>query len=164
MTAGLVVLRQQTRQTNDDAPSQKCLGYRSPSKYLHHLLDLSIRSLRTIKDAFSAVYTTKCSIDSTETHPAARIPLCHLNSYSGLLFEAIGKLRADSREVRYVFSCTLFASFRLRWSSFLGGKFARTNESILHAALGETENVGIDEDKVELPGNLVGQRSRRAAL
>ena len=49
----------------------------------------------------------------------------------------------------------LFASFRIRQSSFLGGKFDLTDESIVYVALWETEEVGIDGDEVEMLESLV---------
>ena len=45
-----------------------------------------------------------------------------------------------------------FAGFRLRRSSFLGGKFDLTDEPIFYSA---TEGVGLDKDKVEIQGSLV---------
>ena len=57
-----------------------------------------------------------------------------------------------------VFLYFLFAGLRLRRSSFLGGRFDPTEESIFHSVLGETEGVGIDKDKVEILGSLVRQR------
>ena len=65
--------------------------------------------------------------------------------------------------VRCVFPYTPFASSHLRWTSFLDGKVNSTDEPIPRAALRETEEVGIGDDKVEILGSLVGQRGHRAA-
>ena len=58
-----------------------------------------------------------------------------------LLFEARGKLRAHSGTVWRAFSC-----------NFLGRKFDQTNEPVSHATLGETEEMGVDDGKVEILG------------
>ena len=113
------------------------------------------RSLRTIKDALSAAYTTKYSIDPTETHAAVLVPLCNLNGNPGLLLEVRGKLRSHSGEVRWAPFCFAFVDFHPSWSSFPGGKVDPTDESVLHAALRETkEEVGIDVDNIEILGRL----------
>ncbi|KAF9778415.1 NUDIX hydrolase domain-like protein [Thelephora terrestris] len=96
------------------------------------------RSLRTVKEALSAAYTTEYAINPTETHAAVLVPLCNLNGAPGLLLEVRGKLRTHSGEV-----------------SFPGGKVDPTDESMLHAALRETkEEVGLGADKIEILGRL----------
>ena len=55
-------------------------------------------SLRTMKDAFSAVCTMKDFINHTETHAAVLVRLCDLNDNPGLLLEVRGKLGTHSGE------------------------------------------------------------------
>jgi hypothetical protein len=58
------------------------------------------RSLRIIKDALSAAYTTSYPINPAEAHAAVLVPLWNYNGNPGLLLEVRGKLRTHSGEVR----------------------------------------------------------------
>jgi len=61
------------------------------------------------------------------------------------------KLRVQSGEVRWAFTCFSLVDFHSCWSSSPGGKFDPTEESTLHSALREAkQGVGIDADKVEI--------------
>ena len=104
--------------------------------------------LGTIKDAPSTAYTTKYSVDPTETHLEALIPLSHLSS---------NPTPGQSGARFFIYMV------RLRWSNFQERMFDQTDEPNLHAAPRDTEEVGVDDDKVEILESLVGQRSRRVA-
>ena len=113
------------------------------------------RSLRTIKDALSAAYTTKYPMNPTETHAAVLVPLCNLNDSPGLLFEVRGKLRAHSGEIRWDIPSFSRSIFTQSCQSFPGGKLDPTDGSLLHAALRETkEEVGVDAERIEILGRL----------
>ena len=58
-----------------------------------------------------------------------------------------------------MFPCTPFAGFHLRWSSFLDRRVNSADEPIPHAAMRETKEVVVGEDRVEILGRF-GLESR----
>ena len=65
--------------------------------------------------------------------------------------EEAEKLRAQSGEVRWAFSCFSLVDFHSCWSSSPGRKVDPTEESTLHSALREAkQEVGMDADKIKI--------------
>jgi len=113
---------------------------RSTSPHLSLTAPLTGHSVLAIRKALQHAMSQQSHIqpDSQLVNAAVLVPLCNVDNRPGLILEVRGKLRTHSGEV-----------------SFPGGRVDKTDESMLAAALRESnEELGLNARQIDLLGEL----------